>query len=202
MLSIEKFELAPCVFVYRNALDAANFTELIEQEASKSWPYLTWNKSQTGGNEDSPGVISDYRTSLEMSMIPLMSHEINKDLEQIQNILLEKIFKPIDECIWDYRKYFDLKLETDTGYSLLKYSGGSEYHIHHDHGPDNRRVLSMVACLGDEQFLGGELEFNNFNLTTKLNKNDLILFPSNFPYTHIAHPVDSGTKYSLVTWLK
>lgn len=200
-MSIEKFDLAPCIFVYRSALNSENFIELIEQEASKNWPYLTWNRSQTGGNNNSLGTVSDYRTSLEMSMAPLMSEEVNKDLENLQSILIEQIFKPIDQCIWDYRKYFDLNLQSDTGYALLKYSGGSEYHIHHDHGPDNRRVLSLVACLGEENFSGGELEFNNFKLTIKLNKNDLVLFPSNFPYTHIAHPVDSGTKYSLVTWL-
>lgn len=200
-MSIEKFDLAPCIFVYRGALNSENFIELIEQEASKNWPYLTWNRSQTGGNNNSLGTVSDYRTSLEMSMAPLMSEEVNKDLENLQSILIEQIFKPIDQCIWDYRKYFDLNLQSDTGYALLKYSGGSEYHIHHDHGPDNRRVLSLVACLGEESFSGGELEFNNFKLTIKLNKNDLVLFPSNFPYTHIAHPVDSGTKYSLVTWL-
>jgi hypothetical protein len=44
------------------------------------------------------------------------------------------------------------------------------------------------------------LEFNNFDLTIKLEKNSIVLFPSNFPYSHIAHPVKSGVKYSLVTW--
>ena len=30
----------------------------------------------------------------------------------------------------------------------------------------------------------------------------LILFPSSYPYMHIAHPVTKGTKYNLVTWLR
>jgi predicted 2-oxoglutarate/Fe(II)-dependent dioxygenase YbiX len=59
--------------------------------------------------------------------------------------------------------------------------------------------LSLVACFSDG-FEGGELEFPFFDLKIKLEKNSLVLFPSNFPYTHIAHPVTSGTKYSLVTW--
>ena len=29
----------------------------------------------------------------------------------------------------------------------------------------------------------------------------LVLFPSNYAYSHTALPVDSGTKYALVTWL-
>jgi predicted 2-oxoglutarate/Fe(II)-dependent dioxygenase YbiX len=30
----------------------------------------------------------------------------------------------------------------------------------------------------------------------------LILFPSNYAYSHIAHPVTSGTKYAMVTWIR
>jgi hypothetical protein len=199
LLSIEKFENAPCIFIYRNALKVGNFIELVEDEASKSWPYLLWMQSSTGdGVKD--GFIGDYRTSLEMSMGLFLSEDINEDLKDLKDKFIENILTPLNECIWDYRNFFDLSLKTETGYSLLKYTGGSEYHIHHDHGSENERVLSMVACLGEDDFEGGELEFNNFNLTVKLNKDDVILFPSNFPYTHIAHPVDNGVKYSLVTW--
>ncbi len=199
MLSIEKFEQAPCIFIYRKAISSDNFIKMIEEEASKSWPYLLWTQSSTGDG-DNNGFISEYRTSLEMSMHPLLSEEVNEDLSELQTKLIEDILKPIDQCVWDYRNFFDLKLRSETAYSLLKYAGGSEYHIHYDHAPANERVLSMVSCLGEEEFDGGELEFNNFNLTVKLNKDDVILFPSNFPYTHIAHPVNQGTKYSLVTW--
>jgi hypothetical protein len=30
----------------------------------------------------------------------------------------------------------------------------------------------------------------------------LILFPSNYAYSHIAHPITNGTKYAMVTWIK
>lgn len=199
LLSIEKFEQAPCVFIYRKAIQSDNFINLIEDEASKSWPHLIWLQSSTGDGNNN-GFISEYRTSVEMSMNPLLLEDVNEDLEEIKNKFVEDILMPIDKCVWDYRNFFDLPLKSETGYSLLKYSGGSEYHIHFDHASANERVLSMVACLGEEEFEGGELEFNNFTLKVKLNKDDIILFPSNFPYTHIAHPVNKGTKYSLVTW--
>lgn len=199
MLSIEKFEQAPCIFIYRNALKSDNFINLIEDEANKNWPYLLWQQSITGDGANH-GNVGDYRTSVEMSMNTLMSEDINEDLKELKIKFAEDILDPLDKCIWDYRNFFDLSLKTETGYALLKYTGGSEYHIHHDHASANERVLSMVACLGEGDFEGGELEFNNFNLIVKLNKNDVILFPSNFPYTHIAHPVDNGVKYSLVTW--
>jgi hypothetical protein len=197
LLSIEKEEKAPCIWVYKNVFDSKNFCELIEKETQKEWPLIDWFYSNTGDGEQTK--ISEYRTSLEMPMDPFFSDTINEDLKSLQNLFIEDIFSKIDECIWDYRECFDLNLNADSGYHLLKYIDGGEYHIHHDHSSKNGRVLSLVACLGDD-FDGGELEFNNFDLTIKLDKNSLVLFPSNFPYTHIAHPVKSGVKYSLVTW--
>lgn len=198
MLSIEKVEEAPCIWVYKNAFDSKNFCELIEEETEKDWSLVNWAVSSTGDGIKN-NKVSEYRTSLEMPMDPFFSPTINQDLKDMQDIFLNDIFAKIDECVWDYRTCFDLGLKADSGFSLLKYIDGGEYHIHHDHSPANERVLSLVACLGDE-FEGGELEFNNFNLTIKLEKNSLVLFPSNFPYTHIAHPVKKGVKYSLVTW--
>lgn len=198
MSSIKKFESAPCIYIYEDYFDSSNFIELIEKESIREWPYLDWIQSRTGNSENFQ--ISTYRTSLEMSMAPLSNKEIVDDLKELQEIYLNNIFYPIDKCVHDYRNIHDLSLRQDSGYNLLKYSHSAEYHIHHDHGSDNSRVLSLVACLGDDDFEGGELEFNKFNLTIKLKKNSLIIFPSNFPYTHIAHPVTRGVKYSLVTW--
>jgi hypothetical protein len=199
LLSIKKEEKAPCIWIYKDAFDSKNFCELIEQETQESWALVDWSYSTTG--DDDQRQTSEYRTSLEMPMSPFFSETINEKLKPLQDIFLNDIFPKIDECIWDYRTCFDLDLKADSGFALLKYIDGGEYHIHHDHSPDNSRVLSLVACLGDD-FEGGELEFNNFDLTVKLEKNSLILFPSNFPYTHIAHPVKSGVKYSLVTWFR
>jgi hypothetical protein len=195
--SVEKIEKAPCIWVYKNSFDSKNICDLLEKESEKDWPYLSWNKSATGQKDNT--LYSEYRTSLEMDVSSLFLYEIEESLKTIQKIMIEDIFKPINNCIWDYRNCHSLHLQGEEGFRVLKYSGGGEYHIHHDHHPVNARVLSLVACLGGD-FEGGELEFNNFDVSIKLEKNSVILFPSNFPYTHIAHPVPTGTKYSLVTW--
>ena len=177
--------------MYENYFDADDFCNMVEKEASKDWPYLQWYASKTGDGDISS--ISQYRTSLEMSVSILYSADINESLKDLRDFFVESILKPIDQCVWDYRNYYDLSLISDSGYALLKYLDGGEYHIHHDHGPENSRVLSLVACLGDE-FEGGELEFPYFNVKLKLKKNSVVLFPSNFPYSHIAHPVTNGVK--------
>lgn len=197
--SIEKIEALPCVLIYKNIFNPDSFIEKIEQEAARPWPYLEWKNSFTGG--DGAATISEYRTSLEIYLGPLLQNEINDDLKDVQRSLVVDIMEPLEDCIWDYRSVYDLNLTETSGYQLLKYQNESEYHLHQDHAPDNSRVMSLVACLSDN-FVGGELEFPYFNYTVKLEKGSIIFFPSNFPYSHIAHPVTDGIKYSLVSWYR
>lgn len=193
---IEKFEKAPCIWVYHNYFDVKDFILMVEEEAEKPWPYISWDKSVTGDGSDTS--VSEYRSSLSLEIGQLLYDEVVDEMKTISDSFKE-IFKLIDECIWDYRKSFNLHLNNIEGMQLLKYENNAQYHAHHDHSPQNQRVLSLVACFGDE-FDGGELEFPYFNQTIKLEKNSLVMFPSNYPYTHIAHPVTSGTKYSMVMW--
>ena len=58
----------------------------------------------------------------------------------------------------------------------------------------------MVVLKAPEE--GGNLEFPNFSTEVEIKDGMVILFPSNFPYIHIAHPVKKGIKYSLVTWFR
>jgi len=193
-----KKEKQPAIWIYEDVFEVGDFIQLIEDESEKSWPYLSWSSSTTNGSD--AGVISEYRTSYEMVITELLADQVNKDIKEVSDSFKE-IFKKIDECVWDYRKCYELPLSSSEGMNLLKYTGNAEYHRHYDHGPNNARVLSMVASMGDDCD-GGELEFPYFDISLKLKKGSVILFPSNFPYTHIAHPVTNGVKYSLVTWFR
>jgi hypothetical protein len=85
-------------------------------------------------------------------------------------------------------------------YQALKYRSGEFYKAHYDGATISGRAISAVVYLNDD-YTGGEIEFPNFKVKIKPQKGMLILFPSNFAYRHIAHPVVDGTKYSLVTWI-
>ena len=66
------------------------------------------------------------------------------------------------------------------------------------------RTLSLVAFLNDG-YSGGNLTFPKFDTSITPKAGSVILFPSNFPYIHIAEPVgssDETIKYSLVTWFR
>ena len=84
--------------------------------------------------------------------------------------------------------------------NLVKYYPGNHFQTHADDGASYKSVVSLVGYLNDD-YEGGEIEFNVLGVKIKPEAGDLVVFPSNFIYTHRAHPVISGIKYSIVTML-
>lgn len=184
-------EVATCINVYKSAIDCRDFIDEINREIDNQWSEVQWMTSSVG-----LGSISSYRTSAEANI---------SQLENSQSSLGTK-FSVISKCILeeilpDYREQHMVSTSGYEGWRLLKYAGGGEYHAHYDHAPHNQRIVSVVAFLEtpDE---GGHLEFPFFDVRVEATAGDVVVFPSNFPYVHIAHPVVSGTKCSLVTWLQ
>jgi 2OG-Fe(II) oxygenase superfamily len=173
---------------------AANFIDKIEKEIKSGFSDLSWTQSSVG----EIGQVTQHRTSLSCSMIPLMPpYEPTALSESFTN----DIRQPIEMATADYRLQHLLPQGAHEPYGLLKYIGGGEYHAHHDHAPDNSRVWSMVAFILSPES-GGQLEFPLFDISVEPKCGTVVCFPSNFPYQHIAHPVTDGIKYSLVTWFK
>ena len=63
------------------------------------------------------------------------------------------------------------------------------------------RDISMLFYLNDN-YTGGELEFTSLGLKIKPKTGMMIAFPSYKEFAHKVHPVTSGFRYSLVTWLE
>jgi hypothetical protein len=85
--------------------------------------------------------------------------------------------------------------------TLLKYEIDNSIIFHSDtlNGEDFR-IGAALAYLNDD-YSGGELEFEHFNIKIKPPKNSLIIFPSNWPYSHRSNPIISGNKYALRCFL-
>ena len=62
------------------------------------------------------------------------------------------------------------------------------------------RDVSFLFYLND-QYGGGELEFNDLGLTIKPKKGMMIAFPSYKDFAHMVHPVTWGHRYTLVSWV-
>jgi Rps23 Pro-64 3,4-dihydroxylase Tpa1-like proline 4-hydroxylase len=190
----------PCVNYYENVYDAKSFLDLIIQESKTDWPRLSWERSTVGGG-DNESIVSEYRSSMSMSLQPITTQEeLVENLEEIKKSFLE-IWEKINQLVWDYRDSYKLHLNSDEGFAVLRYSEGAEYHFHADADSVNGRQMSMVAYLNDE-YEGGELEFPYFDCKIKPTAGSVIFFPSSYAYSHIAHPVTNGIKYSMVTWFK
>jgi hypothetical protein len=154
---------------------------------------IRFSPSQTNGDAE---FHQSIRTSHGLSITG--SARINETMRQINN----KCYELVSSAVHNYKGIF--KIEEDISdiepYGLLRYSGGENYKFHYDGNTDSKRSISVLIYLNDD-YEGGEIEFPNFTIKIKPKAGTLILFPSNYAYGHIAHPVTSGTKYVIATWL-
>lgn len=186
--------IAGCVDIFENVWPDPDLTiDRIKYESSIPDSDFKWVKSSTVGN----GQYQDHRTNYDMcitSTADLYNNPLAKDLHNQTYFLLLATTLPY---IQKYGVQQELHHEY---YNLLRYSGGQYYASHYDGSAVNRRVLSAIIYLNND-YDGGEIEFVNFNVKIKPEPGMLILFPSDYAYRHIAHPVKNGEKYAIVTWL-
>jgi predicted 2-oxoglutarate/Fe(II)-dependent dioxygenase YbiX len=123
----------------------------------------------------------------------------NETIRKINN----QCYEIVTSAVQSYRNIFKIheEIKDAESYGLLRYSVGEKYDQHYDGGTESSRSISVLIYLNDD-YEGGEIEFPFFNLKIKPKAGTLMLFPSNYAYSHIAHPVMSGTKYVIVTFLK
>jgi hypothetical protein len=187
---------APGILIHEDWYsDADKLLDETVKAADLEYSVTAWKRSITG----TPGSHqqTDYRSSVESNISAVWGYN-DKDLIPLAEEL-KKFCKELNEKVNDFRSVYDLHLRKDEGFTVIRYQNKAEYQFHHDHAEQNERALSMVFFLNDN-FDGGELEFPYFDTKITPTAGTLVLFPSNFPYSHIAHPVEGGTKYSLVTW--
>lgn len=118
------------------------------------------------------------------------------------NYIVDKIFTAINE----YKKnHPSLHVERLSQLDLLKYESndydaGYKYHV--DMGPKTyERHLSISICLNNS-FLGGEFKFQlkNQEFQVPQNVGDVIIFPSNFMFSHQVNTVTKGKRYAIIGW--
>lgn len=75
------------------------------------------------------------------------------------------------------------------------------YDYHTDHYLENPRVLTILVGLNSSaEYEGGELFVQNQEKGIKLDKGELIAFPSNFMFPHKVAPVTKGQRKVLIIW--
>lgn len=188
------YTVAGCIDIFENAWPNPEETiSLIEEEIENPNSGIFWTRASTIGQ----GTKQNIRTNSHLG-ITYAAEEFENQLAQ--NIHNQMYLLLLASTIPYARKHNIPELYHE-GYNMLKYSGGQEYKAHADGLTSSGRSVSAICYLNDN-YEGGEIEFVNFGIKINPEPGMLILFPSNYAYSHIAHPVVSGTKYAIVTWIK
>jgi predicted 2-oxoglutarate/Fe(II)-dependent dioxygenase YbiX len=181
-----------CIDIFENAWpDPDNTIKMIETECSDLNSGIFWSRATTLGQ----GVNQSARTNYNVGI----THDAQQGNPVSQNIHNQMYLLLLASTI-PYATKHDIDNLYHEGYNMLKYSGGQHYKAHADGTTATGRAISAIVYLNDD-YEGGEVEFTNFGIKIKPEPGMLLLFPSTYPYTHIAHPVTKGTKYALVTWI-
>lgn len=188
--------IAGCINIFENVwpFDIDETIEGIEKECSDPESGAYWSKA-TVFNDGSDHRITNYRTNYVLHI----DHAADNGNVFMQNIHNQMYMLLLSSTI-PYSEKYEIPNLYHEPYQILKYNSGQEYKSHSDGGTASGRAVSAILYLNDN-YEGGELEFVNFGIKIKPQAGMLILFPSNYAYSHIAHPVISGTKYAIVTWI-
>ena len=184
--------IAGCINIYEKAFpNPLQAIAMIENEVENRNIY--WERATTIGS----GVNQNQRTNYMLGLSyfsDVANNSICQNLHNQFKLLIDAA------CIPYCRQYGLHESLAHESYSMLKYSDGEEYVAHYDGNVKSGRTISTITYLNDD-YEGGELEFPHHGVKIKPQAGMLVVFPSNFAYSHIAHPVTSGTKYAIVTWL-
>jgi hypothetical protein len=187
--------LAGCIDVFENSWpDPKSTISALENECLSPESGLNWNRATTLGG----GVNQNYRTNYDINLTNSALYSGNQVAANIHN----QFYILLLASMLTYSKKYEIN-ETfyHEDYNVLRYRGGQNYSSHYDGGTSTGRSVSAICYLNND-YVGGEIEFVNFNIKIKPEPGMLILFPSNYAYSHIAHPVTDGTKYAIVTWIR
>lgn len=200
MVDIEFEELAPGIFVYKNVIDKfENIIPSINEIASTS-NEISWQAAGSYNNGKSE-IQLDHRDT-DQIYVPFYNENSLNNLPSMADLVrlslrLTESFKKYEN---DYKGRFFAVTKGHEGYAILRYGVNQKFNTHVDDHPDFTRRVSTVYYL-NEDYEGGEIYFSKFNVRYKPKANELLIFPSNYVYSHAVLPITSGVRYAIVSWL-
>lgn len=191
-------ELFPGVWVYRdifNNIDAINKLEIIGRSAlNDNDQRYSWLEGQVGYSKTD----RSYRDCIDIKLGEIQN-PLNHTQKLVNDLWTELRMAQAGPAL-DYCNRYSMKMDYWEVMNCIKYGPGQHFKEHADHGFSYSATVSLVGYLNDD-YVGGELTFPKINLKIKPKAGDLYIFPSTYLFSHIAEPVESGLKYSVVTML-
>lgn len=182
---INGIEIFPGIIIIDNAVSMTN--EIIEMSLSDPGG---WKSAEIFINgTDKTEINKEYRNT---------DIYITDNSKKFWSDLSEIIFNYADQ----YAKIFNFPFSEMEQPQILFYEKNSGlYQPHIDTCKDAPRIMSALLYLNDVED-GGETYFNIIDISIKPKAGRLVLFPSNYVYSHAANIPISNEKFALVTWFK
>lgn len=185
---------------YYNAIENADYIIKTIEEVDRD---ILANKKESIFKEWSPWTYNETIFNLQKffprpESIP-SEDPYSKQIKDVTSLLytsLDRAFKHYTEELYPFAKA-NIKSEEHEMH-LLKYETAGHLPAHQDQGVSSR-VLSTVIYLNDD-YDGGEIEFQHSGVKIKPEAGSIIFFPSNFLYVHEVYPITRGVRYSLPHW--
>jgi len=177
--------LAPGIATFDNifpeSMDYVN--EILNQN-------IEWRKAEVGTHQGSG--VKTYARDTDLIIL--------QEGPGILGDFIKSFREHLEPCLNEYKNYYGANVNTFQDAQLLRYGLGQKFISHVDDSPRLTRRISLTYYLNDE-YEGGDVEFDKFGLRFKAKKNQLLLFPSNFVYSHQVYPVTDGLRYVIVQWM-
>lgn len=120
------------------------------------------------------------------------------------------MFEIFDAAVESYSRNFSLRELVPENYgdkehnriTLLRSGVGRSFNIHADEQPDRPRVVTALMYLNDSytdrnnSYTGGEIVFNQLGIEVAPKAGQILVFPSNYLFSHMVKPVISGVRYA------
>ena len=178
------------IFYYKNVVvNCKELVDLLEQIQ----PTLGENNLLTQWEPWTASNDKDFKFGWKMSSKPEMYDVATVDAKLIYDIFYTSLLFVGN----DYARKNNLSIAKPSALSISKYAEGSNMGKHVDDYGDNPRVkpiMSAVLYLNDE-YEGGELQFEQQGITIKPEAGSVIIFPSVEPFYHESLAIISGNKY-------
>lgn len=192
-------QLFPGVWVYRNVfteeLDIINKLNIIGLSAEEDHSdFYKWTFGYVGYSDK----ILSYRDCNDIK-IGSIDNPRNNTEKLVDSLWQELSDVQIGPAL-DYCTRYSIKMDYWELMNCIRYVPGQHFQEHADDGFSYSATVSLVGY-PNEDYTGGELKFPKLGLNIKPKAGDLYIFPSTFLFSHVASPVESGTKYSVVTML-
>jgi predicted 2-oxoglutarate/Fe(II)-dependent dioxygenase YbiX len=199
---MDKLILAPGIVVYKNILPGSmKMINTIETDCD-SWTDGAIAQSRLTETYEAAATIDKKIRDVDVKPILRKEDKEFYYCKTIDKAISNKFNETFLELEKDYMSHYSISIAgIHSNYQILKYKNGQFFANHVDSQPGFERTLSMTYYFNDD-YLGGELYFDQFDLTFKPTAGDFLIFPSMWVYSHSANPVTSGTKYAVVSFLK